>query len=184
MRQVRNQPVSPNQLDYYREEGNISEVDLALTTECDIKKAQHVAYQNLKSLQAQHQELRESYLEGLAEAIVLDRAPQLDHDSLQHIKLDRKEKQLKQLIAREKVRRMYRKIGRVLGKTKGKGLSRIDIPDASAATDTSGDPNSPKTWHGEVHGNLLLTPERSPRRYVKSTLINITKRILPPLVLD
>jgi hypothetical protein len=148
MRQVRNQPVSPNQLDYYREEGNISEVDLALTTECDIKKAQHVAYQNLKSLQAQHQELRESYLEGLAEAIVLDRAPQLDHDSLQHIKLDRKEKQLKQLIAREKVRRMYRKIGRVLGKTKGKGLSRIDIPDASAATETSGDPNSPKTWRG------------------------------------
>jgi hypothetical protein len=62
--------VSPNQLDYYREEGNISEADLALTTECDIKKAQHAAYKNLKSLQAQHQELRESYLEGLAEVII------------------------------------------------------------------------------------------------------------------
>jgi hypothetical protein len=31
---------------------------------------------------------------------------------------------------------------------KGTGLSRIDVPDASAASDTMGDPNCPKTWKG------------------------------------
>jgi hypothetical protein len=43
---------------------------------------------------------------------------------------------------------MYRKIRRVLNKTKGTGLSRIDIPDPSAASDVTGDPNNSKTWKG------------------------------------
>jgi hypothetical protein len=102
MRQIRHQPIAQNQLEHYRIEGGITPSDDSLTTECEIKKVQQLAYQHLKTLQTKHQELRESFLEGLAKALVLDRSPELDNDSLHHIKLDRKEKQLNQLISREK----------------------------------------------------------------------------------
>lgn len=61
---------------------------------------------------------------------------------------DRAEKQLRQLISREKIRKMFRKLSRVLNKHKGKGLSRIDVPDALASNETNGDTNNPKTWKG------------------------------------
>jgi len=148
LRQVRNQPFAKNQLLKYREEGNISEEEHSLSGEQDIQKARQNAYQSLKDLQKQHQELRDTYLEDLAEAIVLDRSPNLADPALEAVKLERSEKQLKQLISREKMRRMHRKIGRALGKLGGTGLSRIDIPDASAVTEGSGDPDNPKSWKG------------------------------------
>jgi hypothetical protein len=43
---------------------------------------------------------------------------------------------------------MYGKLGRILQRRVGKGLSRIDVPDSSAASPTSGDPQNPKTWNG------------------------------------
>lgn len=43
---------------------------------------------------------------------------------------------------------MYGKLGRILQRRVGKGLCRIDVPDASAASPTSGDPQNPKTWKG------------------------------------
>jgi hypothetical protein len=46
------------------------------------------------------------------------------------------------------MRKMYRKIGGALNKLGGKGLSRIDVPDARAATEGSGDPDDPKHWKG------------------------------------
>jgi hypothetical protein len=61
-------------------------------------------------------------------------------------KKDRIKKQLKQPLSREKLWKMYQKISKVLNKHKGTGLSGIDVPDASAATDTSGNPDCPKTW--------------------------------------
>jgi hypothetical protein len=106
------------------------------------------AYSSLKALQKKHYELWEWYLEDLAEAIVLERAPQLAETGLKHLLQDKSAKQLKQLISREKMRKMYRKISRALNKTKGTGLSRIDIPDPSAISDVTGDPNDPKTWKG------------------------------------
>ena len=87
-------------------------------------------------------------MEDLAEAIVLDRSPNLADAPMTPVLAERSEKQLKQLISRETLRKMYRKIGRTLNKVVGKGLSRIDVPDASAATASSGDPNNPKTWKG------------------------------------
>jgi hypothetical protein len=146
--QVRNQPVSINQLLRYQQEGNISVEDQQLLSEPDTKNAQHQAYLNLKALQKQHQELRDTYLEDLADAIVLDRSPNLADEAMEAIRVERCEKQLKRLISREKLRKMYRKIGCTLNKLGGKGLSRIDVPDASAATEGSGDPEDPKTWKG------------------------------------
>jgi hypothetical protein len=57
LRQVRNQPFAKNQLLKYREEGNISEEEHSLSGEQDIQKARQNAYQSLKDLQKQHQEL-------------------------------------------------------------------------------------------------------------------------------
>jgi hypothetical protein len=146
--QVRNLPVSTNQLEHFQRDGELSEEAQALSEEVDIKKAQSAACKNLKELQTKHQELRETYLEDMAKAIILDRSPTLAEPGLEPITKDRAEKQLKQLLSREKAREMYWKIGRVLNKATGKGLSRIDIPDAAAVTETSGDPNQPKTWKG------------------------------------
>jgi hypothetical protein len=99
LRQVRNQPFAVNQLLKYREEGNILDDEHSLTGEQDIQKARQAAYQNLKELQQQHQTLRDTYLEDLAEAIVLDRSPNLANPTLEAVKVERSEKQLKQLIS-------------------------------------------------------------------------------------
>jgi len=132
----------------YREEGIILDNEHSLTGEQDMQKARQAVYQNLKELQQQHQTLRDTYLKDLAEAIVLDRSPNLAEPTLEAVKVDRPEKQLKQLISREKMRTMYRKIGRALNKFDGKGLSRIDVPDVSTTTEGSGDPDNPKSWKG------------------------------------
>jgi hypothetical protein len=129
-------------------EGEIPPEEIDLVDEKDIKKAQHKAYNHLKELQAQHTELREAYLDGLAKAIVLERCPSLAEEGMESVKKDKTEKQLKQLLSREKLRKMYWKISKVLNKHTGKGLSCIDVPDASAGTATSGDSNCPKTWKG------------------------------------
>jgi len=67
---------------------------------------------------------------------------------MESVKRDKADKQLKQLLSREKLRKMFRKIGKTLNKHQGRGLRRIDVPDPAAANDTSGDPNQPKTWRG------------------------------------
>jgi len=148
LRQVCGQSVSVNQLLLFQREADISPQEQDLTAESDIKTAQHQVYSTLKALQKQHQELRETYLEDLAEVIVLNRASHLAENGLEYLLKDRSAKQLQQLPSREKMWKMYRKLARILNKTKGTGLSRIDIPDAAAATATSGDPNFPKTWKG------------------------------------
>lgn len=148
LRQVRHLPVNLNQLDSFRHSGEISDQEHSLQTEVDIKMAQSAAFQTLKELQSKHQELRESYLEDLAEAIVLERSPYLEDDKQAHILLEKKAKQIRQLISREKMRQMYRKIGRALKKPMGGGLSRIDVPDARAASTSNGDPENPKQWKG------------------------------------
>ena len=140
LRQTRNLPVSLKQLERFRVAGGISPEEQALIASVDIKSAQSNAFKNLKTLQTQH----------LAEAIVLDRSPSLSDDKTAHILAEKNARQLQQLISREKMRKMYRKIGRTLEKTHGSGLSQIDVPDSSAASSTSGNPNDPKTWKGPV----------------------------------
>jgi len=148
LRQVRHQPVSATYLQRLQQEGHITPESALCETEQEIKHKQHQAYTHLKDLQARHTELRESFLEGLAEAIVLHRNPRLEDEGMEAVKKSKAEQQLKQLMSREKLRKMYRKISRILNKTKGKGLSSIDVPDARAASDTTGDPTNPNTWKG------------------------------------
>jgi hypothetical protein len=95
LRQLQGQPVSEVQLRHLQIEGDISLNLVLSSSEVAVKQAQHWAFQNLKTLQSQHEELRESFLEGLAEAIVLNRCPKLANEGLESIKRDRAEKQLK-----------------------------------------------------------------------------------------
>jgi len=93
-----------------------------------------IALLSMRSLQKSHVELREQYLDGLAEAIVLDKHPHLQKKenvgSLYHLT----EKQVEHLIKREQCHRMYKSSDLALldpSHSLG-GISRIDIP----ATDT------------------------------------------------
>jgi hypothetical protein len=113
-------------------------------------KALQNAYQELENYKKCHKELRASFLEDLALARVLHSSPHLSHDALHHIKEDRSLRELKQLFSRENIRRSHRKIGRTLHMPTNSGLSRIDVPNSSAANTQTGDPNQPKTWTG--HG--------------------------------
>jgi hypothetical protein len=98
--------------------------------------------------QKRHVELRTSSLEGLVEAIVLDRSPDLEQNSVAHVKEERVTAQIQQLLKREQVRKMFRKIKRSLKPVFQLGLSKIDVPDASAHTGQNGDPAHPKSWKG------------------------------------
>jgi len=78
----------------------------------------------------------------------MDRSPDLEQPNLEGLKRSRINKQIKRLLYRERIRKMYGKLGRILQRRVGKGLSRIDVSDSSAASPTSGDPQNPKTWNG------------------------------------
>ncbi len=90
LRQSRNLPVSSQQLEWYKSEGHVDDNPLQTTTEIDSRKRD--ASQSLRKLQAQHQQLREGYLESLAEAIVLQYSPQLDQPSMAFVRKERVEK--------------------------------------------------------------------------------------------
>jgi hypothetical protein len=103
-------------------------------------------WSDLKKFQSRHRELQASHLEQLAEAIVLHQSPQLCFDSVEHIKEERKAKQIKLLIKREKTRRYFRKLGHLLRENTNKGFSKIDVPDHHAPG--CGDPADPQHWSG------------------------------------
>ena len=62
-------------LQQYFTEGNLPENSTEVNTEEEVIQHLRTAYDNLRNYQKKHHELRASYLEGLAEAIVLDQAP-------------------------------------------------------------------------------------------------------------
>jgi hypothetical protein len=106
-------------------------------------------YKNLKDHKRKHQELHASHLEELAEAIVLEQAPALVFESMSAVRAERTEKEIKEIIRREKLQRSYRKIGRTLQERQNNGLSKVDIPDKQTGGSPSlGDPQDPKTWKG------------------------------------
>jgi hypothetical protein len=108
----------------------------------------HQSKEYLASCKKNHVALRESYLQGLAEAIVLQRCPFLDEPRNSHLKAERVAKELQELIKREQIRRMHRKIGAILrDETDNHGcLSRVDIP--SSSTDPYPEGPDPKQWSG------------------------------------
>ncbi len=69
------------------------------------KNVTHITeFQTLKYRQKHHKTLRATFLEELFEVIVLDKAPTLPFDSVQHVKAERVDWKLKQLIKGKKTR--------------------------------------------------------------------------------
>lgn len=85
--------------------------------------------QTLKHQQQNHVELREEYLDGLAEAILLHRDPHLASSNEISFR-KRKAKQIQALKKREFQKRMFKKIGHALADNQDNlgGLVRVDIP--------------------------------------------------------
>jgi len=86
--------------------------DLGRLTLPDIVQCLASARQSRRELQQQHQQLRANYLEKLAEALVLKRAPYLDTDPKYEERLTlRTAKEVKRLIRLEQKRKYYKMIG-------------------------------------------------------------------------
>lgn len=74
-------------------------IEIASTTSTSaILQHLQTAAKTLRQHQKRHVDLRTSYLEGLAESIVLDRSPGLAHDSVAHVKEERVTAQIQQLL--------------------------------------------------------------------------------------
>jgi hypothetical protein len=121
----------------------VQEEDLS---EKDIVMSLQLVAAELKQSQQKHRELRASHLEQLAEAIVLQQSPSLHHDSVEHIKAMRTEKQFKLLIKQENIRKSFRKLGQLFRPQSTKSLIKIDVPDAEVTG--FGDPMQPQLWRG------------------------------------
>jgi hypothetical protein len=107
------------------------------------------AIANSKADQKNHKELRDTYLSKLAEALVLNKHPDLAHAS-QEAKLNKKKAhQIRALRRREHRRRMHMRVNQCLSDSTNNmnGLSRVDVPagDISSPFPTGTDP---KTWEG------------------------------------
>jgi hypothetical protein len=98
--------------------------------------------------QKSHQELHQTYLQGIAEALVLKTAPHLDKAEYTEEKVEQTAAQIKPLLAWEKSRAMYRQINRCLKPFSSPGLTKLDIPDTAATDPAFRDPSQPKTWSG------------------------------------
>jgi hypothetical protein len=105
------------------------------------------ARQSRKSLQNDHHTLRQNYLEKLAAALVIKRAPYLEENPQYNDRLTKRTaKEVKRLIRLERKRYLYRIIGFTLNATtvNSTGLTHIDVPAASDSSLTI----DPKTWKG------------------------------------
>jgi hypothetical protein len=98
--------------------------------------------------QKKHRTLRETYLEQLATAIVLEKSPQLD-DPHKETQLKRRIKEaINRIWKKERRQAMYSSIGKTLNTREihTAGISRVDIPAPSDST--SPETIDPKFWKG------------------------------------
>ena len=89
-----------------------------------LREAKRYMYEN----QRRHVELRTMHLEELAEAILLQRKPWLAEDGHEQQKQEQVEKQFKELIKRENIRKMHRTISSILKPGQSKGLLQVKYP--------------------------------------------------------
>jgi len=102
----------------------------------------------MKAAKRDHRKNRKSYVEGLAEAIVLHHSPHLATNEATPNRQERIVQQMKNLRRRERQKRMFKKIGHTLAPNRTIGITRIDIPDSQAIGPNVGSPSDPKTWKG------------------------------------
>ena len=168
LKEAKGLPVTNNSIQYHKKQAGITDSQhRELTAIEKIVNFLRQARKNLKEYQKRHVELRRSYIEELAEAIVQKRFPTAEVGTCFFD--DQKTKQLKALCNRESAKLMHMKIRSALNRTQGGGLSRIDIPDSSILFSSEGqslgDPNDPKTWKGSW---LTVTdPERLEDEIIK-----------------
>jgi hypothetical protein len=62
------------------------EEEAEVTSWIECNAAYRKSYQEVRDLQRQHRELRETHLEQLAEAIILDHSPELGYDSMEAVR--------------------------------------------------------------------------------------------------
>jgi hypothetical protein len=102
----------------------------------------------MKDNQANHIELRESYLSALAEALVVHRNPDIVRKGKQQIE-KKKTKQIRALKRREYRKRMFQRIGNTLSVATDNrgGLVRVDIPEVANYQPYTQGPD-PRVWEG------------------------------------
>jgi hypothetical protein len=99
----------------YIEEGHVPHsLHLASLTKPEIVAHLHQSLADLRHYQKCHHELREEWLSSLAEALVLDQHPELSAKDASSLCSLKKTQQLRQLRRRERMRKSYFKLKKIL----------------------------------------------------------------------
>jgi hypothetical protein len=146
LKQIRGQNIGDTILQHLAKEGYPNGLP-DIFHEADILFHLRLARKHLKELQPRHFDLVGVFLEGLAEAILPDRAPNLQHFSMTAIRKDSCTKVVRNLICRERLRQSFQKIGKTLANDTSK-VSHIDVPDTRSTNPPRGNPSDPKSWKG------------------------------------
>jgi len=146
LRHSQGRQVTARTLQRAREQAGLS-LNHSVLSFPDILQCLMAARETRKLLQKDHHGLRQNYLQKLAAALVINRAPYLDGDARYEDQLSKRTaKEVKRLIRLERKRYLYRIIGHTLNdvSVNSSGLTRVDIP----ATTDPGAIADPKTWKG------------------------------------
>lgn len=143
----------------------------AITGRLEVVDCLRVARQQMYGNQKKHVELRRQYMEELAEAKNLQRRPWLLEEGNEQNLKEQTDKQLRELIKREEIRKMHRTIRSILKPGQGQGLLQVEVPDTEAIPPrgtTFGDPKDGKKWTGPW--KVIKEPNEMARRVAKDNI--------------